>query len=141
MKKLFALVLSLLLLFAFASCSRKPLEFNAAYTYSDPDNKFEEPLLLFKKDGNFSFSDSNDNLRMRGTYVYNEETKQLTLTSANSRYTIVLDVESKEVLRLVSFTDAEGQKTLTIPENAPFNIGDETMMSAAAADLSQTDPT
>ena len=153
MKKLLALILTLLILCSFAACSRKPLEFNAAYTYSDPDNRFEEPVLFFKKDGNFSFSDSNDGLRIRGTYVYDKEADQLKLTSTNGRYTLVLNVESKEVLRLVSFADAQGQQTLTLPDNAPFNIGDETMLPkedaaptqaaepTRAAEPAATDPT
>lgn len=122
-KQILCALLAALLLFSFAACGRAPLQFNAAYTYSDPDNRFEEPALLFKDDGVFSFTDSNDGLRIRGTYVFDEEANQLKLSTENGRYSIVLSVKNKKELQLISFADAQGKVTLTIPENAIFNIG------------------
>ena len=122
-KQILCALLAALLLFSLAACGRAPLQFNASYTYSDPDNRFEEPALIFKDDGSFSFTDSNDGLRIRGTYVLDEEAGRLALGTENGRYSLMLSVKNKNELQLVSFSDAQGKVTLSIPENAIFNIG------------------
>lgn len=131
-RQILCVLLTMLLLCSFVGCSSAPVRFKGAYTYSDPANRYQEPTLLFNDDGGFSFTDSADNLRLRGTYVYDKETKQLTLT-AGERYTMILTVMSKSELQLVSFTDAKGERSLSVPDNAIFNIGTGVTASQPAA--------